>query len=116
MKAHCPQSGFQDDAWYTREVPLDRLFRAHGFSSPPGPKDQAIVAFMLNKRQEIESGSFPCSSEIRAPWSEQMPESLVQERGPEKYYVLDGHLRVIRHWYHAVPNVKAFIYRGNLAV
>jgi hypothetical protein len=117
MKAHCPQSGFQDDAWYAREVPLDRCYFAHtDFRLRPVPKDQAIVVFMLNKRQEIESGSFPCSSEIRAPWSEQVPESLVQERGPEKYYVLDGQLRVIRHWYHAVPNVKVFIYRGNLAV
>ena len=38
------------------------------------------------------------------------------EREPEKYYVLDGQLRVIRHWYHNVPNVKVFIYRGQLAV
>lgn len=43
-----------------------------------------------------------------------MPEPLVQEREPEKYFVLDGQLRVIRHWYHNVPNVGVFIYRGKL--
>jgi len=117
IEAHYPQSGFRDDAWYVREVPTDKCYFAHtDFRLYPVPKDQAIVAFMLNKRQEIESGSFPYSSEIRAPWSGQMPEPLVQEREPEKYYVLDGQLRVIRHWYHAVPSVKVFIYRGQLAV
>jgi hypothetical protein len=115
MEAHYPQSGFRDDAWYVREVPLDKCYFAHtDFRLRSVPKHQAFVAFMHDKRQEIESGSFPCSSEIRAPWSGQMPEPLVQERRPEKYYVLDGQLRVIRHWYHAVPNVKVFIYRGQL--
>jgi hypothetical protein len=45
-----------------------------------------------------------------------MPEALVRERESEKYYILDGQLRVIRHWYHQVPDVKVFIYRGQLAI
>ena len=45
-----------------------------------------------------------------------MPEPLIEERGPEKYYVLDGQLRVIRHWYHNVPDVRVFIYGGDRAV
>jgi hypothetical protein len=51
--------------------------------------------------------------EIRAPWSGPMPAPLVQERAPGKYYVLDGQLRLIRHWYHDVPTVKLFVYRGS---
>jgi hypothetical protein len=70
---------------------------------------------MRDKREEIDAGTFPLSAEIRAPW-QKMPEPLIQERGRERYYVLDGQLRVIRHWYHAVPNVRVFIYRGQLAV
>jgi|SRR5436309_10943273 len=111
------QTSYQDDSWYVREVLLNRCYFAHtDFRRREVPKGQPFVHFMDGKRHEIESGLFPCSSEIRAPWSGQMPEPLVQERGPEKYYVLDGQLRVIRHWYHNVPNVKVFIYRGRLAV
>jgi hypothetical protein len=111
MKCNYPQSGFQDQNWYVRGIPLDRCYFAHtDFRGHPVPKDQRFVDFLCNQRQEIESGLFPCSSEIRAPRSGQMPEPLVQERGPEKYYVLDGQLRVIRHWYHNVLNVKVFIY------
>ena len=41
-----------------------------------------------------------------------MPEPLVQEREAGMYYILDGQLRVIRHWYHNVQNGKVLIYRG----
>ena len=118
LVASCyPQSEYRDDNWYVREVPLDRCYFAHtDFRDRPVPKDQRFVDFLSNQRQEIESSSFPCSSEIRAPWSGQMPEPLVRERGPKKYYVLDGQLRVIRHWYHNVSNVRVFIYRGQLDV
>lgn len=71
---------------------------------------------MNNQRNEIETGSFPCSSEICASWLGLMPEPLVQEREADKYYILDGQLRVIRHWYHNVPSVRVFIYRGNCNV
>jgi hypothetical protein len=111
------QSGFRDDSWYGTEIPLDKCYFAHtDFRGYPVPKNERFVDFMRNKRQEIASGSFPCSLEIRAPWSGQMPEPLIQEREHAKYYVLDGQLRVIRHWYHNVPIVKVFIYRGKLAV
>jgi hypothetical protein len=117
MKSHYPQSGFRDDAWYAREVPLDNCYFAHtdvhGLFSVP--KDYPFVEFMRDKRKEIDAGTFPLSAKIRAPW-QQMPEPLIQERGDERYYVLDGQLRVIRQWYQAVPNVKVFIYRGKLAV
>jgi hypothetical protein len=117
MMAHYPQSGFRDDACYAREVPLDNCYFAHTdvhclFSVP---KDHLFVEFMRDKRNEIDAGTFPLSAEIRAPW-QKMPEPLIQERRDERYYVLDGQLRVLRHWYHAVPNVKVFIYRGKLAV
>ena len=110
LVASCyPQGGYRDDNWYVREIALDRCYFAHtDFRHHEVPKGQPFVAFMHDKRQEIEWGLFPCSSEIRAPWSGQMPEPLVQEREPEKYYVLDGQLRVIRHWYHNVPNVKVW--------
>jgi hypothetical protein len=113
IKRKYPQSAYQDDEWYVREVPLDRCYFAHtDFRGRPVPKDQCFLGFLQNQRQEIESGSFPCSSEIRAPWSGPMPEPLVQEREPGKYYILDGQLRVIRHWYHNVPVVQVLIYRG----
>jgi len=113
------QPEYQDDNWYGKEVPLDRCYFAHpDFRCRPVPKGNRFVDFMHDKRQEIESGCFPCYSEILAPWSGQMREPLVveRERGTEKYYVLDGQLRVIRHWYHNFPNVKVFIYRGRLTV
>jgi hypothetical protein len=118
LVASCyPQSGFQDDKWYAREVRVNSCYFAHtDFRGLPVPKDSRFVDFMANQRHEIESGLFPCSSEVRALLSGETPEPLVQERGPAKYYVLDGQLRVIRHWYHNVPNVKVFIYRGNLDV
>jgi hypothetical protein len=112
-----PQSAYQDDNWYVRDVSFDECYFAHtDFRLHPVPKDHRFVDYLPSQRQAIESGSFPCSVEIRAPWSGQMPEPLIQERGSEKYYVLDGQCRVIRHWYHSVPNVRVFIYRGQLAV
>ncbi len=117
MKCHYPQAGFRDDKWYAKEVHVDKCYFAHeDFRGRPVPRDQRFVEFLRNNCSEIESGLFPCSSEIRAPWSGQMPEPLIEERGPEKYYVLDGQLRVIRHWYHNVPDVRVFIYGGDRAV
>ena len=108
---------FQEDVWYVRELPLDRCYFAHtDFRFRRVPKNERFVDFLDTQLQEIERGWFPCSSEIRAPWSGPMPEPLVRERDPEKYYILDGQLRVIRHWYHQVPDVKVFIYRGQLAI
>ena len=112
-----PQPGWRDDNWYSRDIPIGKCYFAHtDFRIRPVPKNQRFIDFMHDKRQEIESGLFPCASEIRAPWLEPMPEPLVQERGSERYYVLDGQLRVMRHWYHNVPNVKVFIYRGQAGV
>jgi len=117
MTRHYPQSGFRDDKWYAKVIRVDKCYFAHeDFRERPVPKNERFVEFLHDNCSAIESGLFPCSSEIRAPWSGQMPEPLIQERGPEKYYVLDGQLRVIRHWYHSVPDVKVFIYRGDLAV
>ena len=119
VKFHYPdEPHFLGDSWYVREVPLDRCYFAHtechGY---PVPKNERFVDFMPTQNEQIEAGSFPCSSKIRAPWSEtQMPPPLVREREPGKYYILDGQLRIIRHWYHNVPNVRVFIYRGQLHV
>jgi hypothetical protein len=111
------QTAYQDDYWYAKEVRLDRCYSAHtDFRLYPIPKDQRFVDFLPSYRQEIAAGSFPYSSEIRAPWSPRMPEPLVQERGPENYYILDGQLRVIRHWYHGILNLRVFLYRGQGSV
>ncbi|MGA3198862.1 MAG: hypothetical protein ABSD89_05590 [Halobacteriota archaeon] len=111
------QTAYQDNHWYAKEVRLDRCFSAHtDFRLYPIPKDQRFVDFLPSYRQEIEAGSFPCSSEIRAPWSTLMPEPLVQERGPANYYILDGQLRVIRHWYHDIQNLRVFLYKGQGSV
>lgn len=117
MRENYPQPAFRDDNWFSRIIPLDKCYFAHtDFRDFSVPKDQRFVDFLPEKRREIECGSFPCSLQIRAPWLGQMPEPLIQERGLERYYVLDGQCRVIRYWYHGVPNVSAFIYRGQLAV
>jgi len=114
IRSKYSQGAYQDDNWCVREIPLDKCYCAHTeFRGRAVPKDQRFVDFMGKLRQEIESGTFPCSCEIRAPWSRPMPEPLVQEREPEKYYVLDGQLPVIRHWYHNASTVRVFIYRGN---
>ncbi len=111
------QTAYQDDHWYTKEIRLDLCYSAHtDFRLYPIPKDHRFVGFLPNFRKEIESGSFPCSSEIRAPWSAGMREPLVQERGPENYYILDGQLRVIRHWYHGIRNLRVFLYKGQGSV
>jgi hypothetical protein len=119
VKSRFPKEAhFQEDCWYAEEIPIDGCYFAHpDFRKHPVPKDERFVDFMPTKREEIESGSFPYSSKIRAPWSETpMPQPLVSERKLGKYYILDGQLRVIRHWYHQVPNVKVFVYRGKLNV
>ena len=108
------QGAYQDDNWFAKDVPLDACYFAHtDFRLHPVPKNQRLIDFLPTLRQEIESGTFPCSLEIRAPWSGPMPRPLAQERAPDKYYILDGQLRVIRHWYHDVATVKLFVYRGS---
>ena len=119
VKSRFPKEAhFQEDCWYAREIALYECYFAHSdFRNHAVPKDERFVDFMPTKREGIELGSFPYSSEIRAPWSETpMPQPLVSERKLGKYYVLDGQLRVIRHWYHQVLNVKVFVYRGKLDV
>ena len=109
---------YRDDKWRAKEIPIGGCYFAHtDFRHRRVPKDQRFVDFLGGALQEIESGCFPCSWEIRAPWeSTPMREPLVQERGQGRYYVLDGQLRVIRHWYHGIPNVRVFIYRGKSGV
>jgi hypothetical protein len=117
--ASCYQKNpeYLDNNWYRMEVLLDRCYFAHpDFRHRWVPKGQRFVDFLDNQLQEIERGLFPCSYEIRAPWSEPMPEPLVRQREPEKYFILDGQLRVIRHWYHHVPKVNVFIYQGELRI
>jgi hypothetical protein len=117
IKCKYPQGAFQDDNWFLREVPLDGCYFAHtDFRGYPVPKDQRFIDFIAKKNGEIEAGTFPCSAEIRAQWSGPMPEPLVQERSAERYYILDGQLRVIRHCFHNVSGVPAFIYRGQCSV
>lgn len=111
-KGEGASDGWQDDDWWAKEVPLDKCYFAQtDFRSYLVPKNERFIDFLPAKRREIESGSFPCSSQIRALWHD-MLEPLAQERAPEKYYILDGQLRVIRHWYHNVTNVRVFIYKG----
>lgn len=109
---------YRDDKWFAKDIPVDGCYFAHtDFRHRRVPKDQRFVDFLGSALEEIELGSFPCSWEIRAPWEPTpMPAPLVQERGEGKYYVLDGQLRVIRHWYHGVPSVSVFIYRGESGV
>lgn len=117
IKRRYPQGAFQDNNWYAREVALDECYFAHtDFRGYPVPKYHRFVDVLLSKRQEIELGTFPCSSAIRAPWSGPMREPLIQERGSQRYYVLDGQLRVIWHWYHSFLNVRVLMYRGRCDV
>jgi hypothetical protein len=99
----------------------DRCYFAHtDFRRRPVPKNERFVDFLSSQVQDIESGSFPCSGEIRSPWTSCMPEPLVEERledgtrnsGAGRFYILDGQLRGIRHWYHQQPAIPVFIYRG----
>jgi hypothetical protein len=117
VASYDPKPEWQEDEWYRREVPLDECyFACTDFRLSPVPKDQRFVDFLNDNRQKIESGCFPCSLNIRAPWSGQMPEPLVTERETGKYYVLDVQLCVIWLWYHQIPNVRVFIYRGKLSI
>jgi len=117
IKSKYPQGAFRDDNWFLRQVPLNACYFAHtDFRGYAVPKNQPFIDFMANKHGEIEAGTFPCSAEIRAQWSGPMPEPLVQERGVERYYILDGQLRVIRHCFHNVSPVPVLIYRGQCSV
>jgi hypothetical protein len=83
------RGAFQDDSWYAKDVPLGGCYFAHtDFRLHPVPKNQRFVDFLPAQRKEIDSGTCPCSFEIRAPWSGPMPEPLAQERGPDRYYIL----------------------------
>jgi len=125
------QTAYRCDSWYACEISIDKCYFAHGdFRGYCVPKDERFVDFLDGNIQEIESNSFPMSREIRSEWRD-MPRVMVQERdagdwtkpitdknatskniGRERYYVLDGQLRVIRHWYHRKTSVPAYIYRG----
>jgi hypothetical protein len=129
------QTAYACDNWYSCEIPLDRCYFAHtDFRGYRLPKDGRFVDFMDAHAQEIESHFFPMSREIRSEW-QPTPRVMVEERdaedwtkrvidtsvttdnaGRERYYVLDGQLRVIRHWYHQRPVVEAYIYRGTGSV
>lgn len=112
-----PKPKWQEDKWYRIEVPLSECyFACTDFRLSPVPKDRRFVDYLDDNRQKIESGCFPCSLDICAPWSGQMPEPLAAEREAGKYYILDGQLRVIWHWYHNVPAVKVFLYKGQIAI
>jgi hypothetical protein len=125
------QTAYACDNWYSCEIPLNKCYFAHtDFRGYRVPRDGCFVDFMDAHVQEIEAHSFPMSREIRSEWRP-MPRVMVEERdaedwtkrvtGPtpatnnarrQRYYVLDGQLRVIRHWYHQKPAVEAYIYRG----
>ena len=117
IKSQYPQSGFQDDNWFVTQIRIAWCYFAQtDFRHHPVPKNQRFVDFLPTQSEAIKEGSFPCCIEIRAPWIGPMPEPLVQEREPERFYVLDGQLRVTRHWYHNIPDVRVFVYRGKLDV
>jgi hypothetical protein len=125
------QTAYVSDDWYIDEIPLSKCYFAQAdFRGYPVPKNERFVDFLERHIQEIESHSFPMTREIRAAW-EPMPRPMVEERDPdnwtqritgrsenpknsgrERYYVLDGQLRVIRHWYHRKLTVPVYIYRG----
>jgi hypothetical protein len=109
----CKQTAYRDDKWFARDIRLDACYIAHtDFRTFEVPKDGRFVDFLPAVRKAIERGEFPCSSQIRAPWSGAMPEPMTQERGSGRFYVLDGQCRVIRHWYHKIATLRAFVYRG----
>jgi hypothetical protein len=111
------QTGYRDDSWFAKEINLERCYCAHtDFRLQSIPKDGRFVDFLPKFRKEIDSGCFPLSFNIRAPWSGAMPEPLAQERSPAQYYILDGQLRVIRHWYHGIQRLKVFLYKGQGSV
>jgi hypothetical protein len=103
-----------EDKWYRSEVPLNQCYIAcDDFRLYPLVKNERFVSFLNDNRQKIESGSFPCALDICSPWSGEMRAPLAVERETGKYFILDGQLRVIWHWYNNVPNVKVFIYKGD---
>jgi hypothetical protein len=125
------QTAYWCDHWYSHEIPLNKCYFAHeDFRGYRVPKDGRFTDFLDKHIYEIESHSFPMAREIRAKW-EPVPRPMVEERDPdnwtlrvtdvtenpknvgrERYYVLDGQLRVIRHWYHQRLSVPVFIFRG----
>lgn len=138
IKACWPdQTAYLDDSWYETDIPLDKCYFAHtDFRGYPVPKDETFIGFLKERISEIESHSFPMAREIRATWEhEPTPPPMVEERhsndptrrvigsssgqnniGGERYYVLDGQLRVVRHWYHKKTTVHVYIYRGTCNV
>lgn len=114
LMASCyPNPVFRDDNWYSIEIPLDRCYCAHPeFRHYPISKDQRYVDFMPGLRGKIESDCFPFSFEIREQWKGPMREPLVKERQPGRFYIIDGQLRIIWHWYHNKATVRVFEYRG----
>ena len=99
------------------EIQVDDCYFAHtDFRTYPVPKDGRFVDFLSEQRDKIDSGLFPYSERIRAPWSGPMPEPLVQEREAGEYYILDGQCRVIRHWYHDARTIPVYVYGGHLDV
>jgi hypothetical protein len=129
------QTAYRCDSWYTCEIPVNKCYFAHeDFRGYRVPKDERFVDFLEAHVQEIEPHSFPMSREIRSEWRP-MPRVMIEERdaddwsrrvtgttatsnnvGRERYYVLDGQLRIIRHWYHRQARVPAYIYRGTGSV
>jgi hypothetical protein len=128
------QTAYRCDSWYACDIQLSKCYFAHGdFCGYRVPKDERFVDFLDSHIQEIESHSFPMAREIRSEW-QPAPRVMVQERdaddwtkpvrtnatsnnaGRERYYVLDGQLRVIRHWYYRKASVAPYIYRGNGSV
>lgn len=113
------EPSYLEESWFEREIPVNACYIAHSDFHCLGElhKDESFVGFMQDKRQQIDSDLFPFSSVIRAPWPQDpMPPPLVRERQPGKFYVLDGQLRIIWHWYHKVENLKVLIYKGQLAL
>jgi hypothetical protein len=129
------QTAYRCDNWYSCDIPLENCYFAHTeFRGYRVPKDERFVDVLKGHIQEIESHQFPMSREIRSEWRE-MPRIMVEQRdandwtkrftgisatpnnaGRERYYVLDGQLRVIRHWYHQKRSVAAYLYRGTGSV
>jgi hypothetical protein len=49
---------------------------------------------------------------LAGDWTRRVPGRIQGSPGRERYYVLDGQLRLIRHWYHHISSVTVYIYRG----
>ncbi|MGA7062785.1 MAG: hypothetical protein WBY69_16380 [Candidatus Acidiferrales bacterium] len=112
-------ASYQEESWFAREIPVNGCYFAHTdfHCLCKLRRDESFVEFMRDKREQIDSDLFPFSSVIRAPWpQEPIPPPLVRERQPGKFYILDGQLRVIWHWYHNIENVRVLIYNGQLAL